>query len=56
MLRPYIVYFRYTDEGDTKPGPVTAYRLYATSLEEARRLVVQQASYPNIEVLRIVPV
>ena len=55
MLRPYIVYFTYTDEGDKKPGPVTSYRLYAGSLEEAKRLVLQQATYPNIQVLRVVP-
>jgi len=53
-LSPYIVYFKYTNPGEKKPGPVKHFRLYATNWEEARQLAMQQATYPNIEVLRIV--
>ena len=55
MLRAYIVYFKFVAPGDKKPGGVKQYRLYANSREEARRLAAQQSTYPNIEVLRIVP-
>ncbi len=55
MLRAYIVYFKFMVPGAKKHGSVTHYRLYASSQEEARRLVAQQSTYPNIEVLRIVP-
>lgn len=55
MLSPYIVYFKYTNPGEKKPGAVKQFRLYATNWEEARQLAMQQATYPNIEVLRIVP-
>jgi len=55
MLRAYIVYFKFISPRDKKPGSVKHYRLYASSREEARRLVAQQSTYPNIEVLRIVP-
>ncbi len=54
MLRVYLVYFKFIAPGDKKPGSVKHYRLYASSWEEARRLVAQQSTYPNIEVLRIV--
>lgn len=56
MLRPYCVSFKYKQPGDKKPGAVKQYRIYANDAEEARRLVAQQATYPNIEVLSIKPV
>ena len=39
--------------GEKKPGPVRQFRVYATSLGEAKRLAAEQSQYPNIEVLRI---
>jgi hypothetical protein len=56
MLRPYCVSFKYKQYGDKKPGAVKLYRIYANDAEEARRLVTQQATYPNIEVLSVKPV
>ena len=50
---PYIVYYKYRQSGDKKPGAVKQFRIYANNLEEARRLVTQQSNYPNIEVLNI---
>jgi len=55
MMKPYIVYFKYKCPGDKKAGAVKQYRIYANSFEEARRLVTQHGSYPDIEVLNIKP-
>ncbi len=52
-MKPYIVYYRFKGSGEKKPGAVKQYRLYASSFEEARRLVTQHARYPDIEVLSI---
>jgi len=53
MLTPYIIYFKYKGPSDKKPGAVKQFRLYANNLDEARRLAVQHANYPDIEVLKI---
>ncbi len=55
MLKPYIVYYKYKQPRDKKPGAVKQFRLYANSAEEARRLATQQANYPDVEVLSIKP-
>ena len=52
-MRPYIIYYKYKNEGDKKHGPVRQFRIYAGNLEEARRLLTQYANYPNIEVLNV---
>ena len=54
-MKPYIVYYRFKGPGEKKPGAVKQYRLYASGLEEARRLVTQHAKYPDIKVLGIKP-
>jgi len=51
---PFTVYFKFKNPGDKKPGPVKQFRIYASNLEEARQLVTQYATYPDIEVIRIV--
>ena len=53
MLKPYIVYYKYKCRGDKKPGAVKQFRIYANTREEAHRLAVRQANYPDIEVLRV---
>ncbi len=53
MLKPFIVYYKYKQPGDKKPGPVRQFRIYASNPEEARRLALQQANYPDIELLRV---
>lgn len=53
MLKPFVVYFKYKCPGDKKPGAVKQYRLYATSVEEARRLVAQHANYPDVKIMRV---
>lgn len=53
MLRMYIVYYQYQIPGEKKPGPVRQFRVYASSLSEAKRLAAEQANYPNLQVLRI---
>ncbi len=52
MLRPYIVYFKYKIPTD-KTSAVKQFRVYAASLDEARRLASRHANYPNIEVLDV---
>ncbi|MCH7924008.1 MAG: hypothetical protein IIC51_00600 [Planctomycetes bacterium] len=52
-MTAYIVYFKYKQTGDKKPGPVKQFRIYASSIEEARQLATQYANYPDIDVLRI---
>ena len=52
MLRPYIVYFKYKIPAD-KTSAVKQFRVYAASLDEARRLASRHANYPNIEVLNV---
>ncbi len=52
-MQSYIIYYKYKNAGDKKPGPVRQYRIYAGSYDEARQLATQYANYPNIEVLRI---
>ncbi|MFQ5464096.1 MAG: hypothetical protein ACE5E5_15900 [Phycisphaerae bacterium] len=56
MLSAFVVYYRCKKPGDKKPGGVKQYRLYANSLEEARRLAVGYANYPDIEILNILRV
>ncbi len=53
MLRAYIIHFKYQNPGDKAPGPVRQFRIYAGSLDEARRLAHQYANYPNIQILNI---
>jgi len=53
MLQAYIVYFKYKNPGDKKPGPVRQFRLYANSIDEARTLASRHANYPDIEILRV---
>jgi len=55
MLKLYIVYFKYQIPGEKKPGPIRQHRVYAGSLDEARRLATEQARYPNVEVLAVKP-
>ncbi len=50
---PYIIYFKYKQAGDKKPGAVKQFRIYANNVEEARQLATQYANYPDINVLRI---
>lgn len=53
MPKPYIVYFKFKIPTDKTQGAVKQFRVYATSLDEARRLVTQYSTYPQIEVLNI---
>jgi len=53
MLKSYIIYYKYQNPGDKKPGPVRQFRVYANSYDEARTLATQQGNYPNMEVLRV---
>ncbi len=53
MLRPYIVYYKYKIPTEKTQGAVKQYRVYATSLEEARRLASRHANYPHVEVLNV---
>lgn len=53
MLQPFIIYYKYKLPGEKKPGAIKQYRVYAASSEEARRLAIKQANYPDIEVLRV---
>ncbi len=53
MLRPYVVYYKFKNPGDKKPGAVKQFRLYAETLEDARHMAARQANYPDIEVLSI---
>ena len=55
MLKPYVVYYKYKCPGDKKPGAVKQFRLFATNVDEARRLAAQQANYPDVEVLNVKP-
>ena len=55
MLRPFIVSYKYKCPGDKKPGAIKQYRIYADSLDDARRIVAQHANYPDVEVLSIKP-
>ena len=55
MPQPYIVYFKYKIPSEKAQGPVRQFRLYATSLDEARRLLTQYANYPNLEVIDVKP-
>lgn len=51
----YAVYYRYKLPGDKAPGvgAVKLFRLYATSIHEARENVKQYSNYPHIDVLDI---
>lgn len=54
-MRMYIVYYRYKNPNDKKPGPVRQYRLYASDANEAQRLVTKYANYPNLEIVSVKP-
>lgn len=51
--KPYIVYFKYKLPTEKTQGAVKQFRVYATSIDEARRLITGYANYPHIEVLNI---
>jgi len=53
MLKPYIVYFKYKIEGDKAQPAVKQFRIYAASMEEARRLAGDYANYPNIDIVEV---
>lgn len=53
MLKPYVVRYKYKCPGDKKPGAVKQFRVYARDLAEARRLVSEQANYPDVELLDV---
>lgn len=55
MIDIYAVYYRYKLPNDKSPGigAVKLYRLYATSLHEAKETVKRQANYPHITVMDI---
>ncbi len=53
MLKTYIVIFRYKGPNDKALGPVRQFRIHATNLDEARRLLARYANYPNLEVVNI---
>ena len=42
MPRAYIVYFKYKIPSEKAQGPVRQFRIYAASLEEARRMLDQR--------------
>ena len=44
MLRAYVIHFKYQNPGDKAPGPVRQFRIYADSLDEARRLAFIDAT------------
>lgn len=52
-MRMFIVYYRYTNPGDKKPGPVRQFRIFAVDASEAQRMLNQYANYPNLEVVSI---
>lgn len=53
MLKTYIIYYQYHIPGEKKPGPVRQFRVFASSIAEAKRLAAEQANYPNIAVLSV---
>ncbi len=53
MLKPYIVYYKFRIPGDKTEGAVKQFRIYADSVDQARRMAAQHANYPNIEVLNV---
>jgi len=53
MLKPYIVYYKFKIPGDKTQGAVKQFRIYAESVDQARRMATQHANYPNIEVLSV---
>lgn len=55
MLKPYIIYFKYKIPGEKAAAAVKQYRVYAASLDEARRLAKDYANYPNIDIVEIKP-
>lgn len=54
MPKPFIVYYRYKAPTE-KSAPVRQYRVYADSLDEARKMVAGYANYPHIDVIEIKP-
>lgn len=53
MLKLYIIQYRFKAAGEKKLGPVRQFRVYADSLEEARRLAQEQGNYPDIEIMSV---
>ena len=53
MLKAYIIYFKYKIEGDKAQPAVKQFRIYASSMDEARKLASNYANYPNIDIVEI---
>lgn len=54
-MNAYIIYFKYKIPGEKAGAAIKQFRLYANSLEEARRLAGNYANYPNIDIVEIRP-
>lgn len=55
MLKPYIIYYKFKIPGEKAAAAMKQYRVYAASLDEARRQAKDYANYPNIEIVEIRP-
>jgi len=54
-MNAYIIYFKYKIPGEKAAAAIKQFRLYATNMEEARRLASNYANYPNIDIVEIRP-
>ena len=53
MNKRYTISFRYTKPGENEPGPAQRYVIYAADMEEAKQLMQQYATYPNLQIIDI---
>jgi len=52
-MKTYVIYFKFQQPGEKKPGPIRHYKLQAASIKEAEQLLRQYTTYEGLEVIRI---
>jgi len=52
-MKWFVIYFRYRRPNESKPGPVSHFKIQADDLAQARELAKRYANYPGIEVLSV---
>ncbi len=53
MLERFTISFRYTKEGEKKPGPMQRFVIHAEDLTQAEELARRYANYSNIQLIGV---
>lgn len=52
-MRMFVIYFRYQQPEEKKPGPVRHFKIEAENADEARATLRRHANYKGLEIIRL---